>query len=141
MSENKNERLIKIRSGTGEVTLAKVSFSGRPYSIDFDHESVGKLTADGPDLFECLCRIRVQLEPLGFILLCAGARKDVYPSGMMRDMGGGRNAYVLRQGEQASLKNVVDIFNDCEIGDLATVSEQKANYENWLKSRGIKLKK
>ena len=53
-------------------------------------------TATAPDMFEALVRLRRQLEPDGLTVAVQGARRDTYPSGMARDMGGGMRVYVLR---------------------------------------------
>lgn len=49
----------------------------------------GPYTATGPDMFEALVRLRRQLEPEGLMIAVQGSRRDTYPSGMARDMGGG----------------------------------------------------
>ncbi|HEY3606445.1 MAG TPA: hypothetical protein VGL06_03045, partial [Pseudonocardiaceae bacterium] len=57
-------------------------------------------TATGPDMFETLVRLRRQPEPDGLMIAVQGSRRDTYPSGMARDMGGGRRVYVLHLGRQ-----------------------------------------
>ena len=91
-------------------------------------------TATGPDMFETLVRLRRQLEPDGFMIAVAGSRPDTYPSGMMRDMGGGMRVHVNRPGLAASPDDVVDTLADAPIGFLATVDEQKANFQRWWNS-------
>jgi hypothetical protein len=56
---------------------------------------------------------------------------------MMREMGGGRNAYVLHEGQKTRRDDVVDIFAAHKSDKIATVSEQTEFYKNWLKSIGI----
>jgi hypothetical protein len=55
-------------------------------------------TATGPDMFEALVRLRRQLEPDGLMVAVQGSRRDTYPSGMARDMGGGLQVYLMRPG-------------------------------------------
>jgi hypothetical protein len=55
-------------------------------------------TATGPDMFEALVRLRRQLEPDGLMVAVQGSRRDTYPSGMARDMGGGMQVYIMRPG-------------------------------------------
>ena len=88
----------------------------------------------GRDLFEALIALRYTLEAKGAALLCAGARRDVFPSGMQRDMAGGRKAYVIRLGVHATVKNIVDIFDPADAAQVTSVSEQRAFFEEWLKS-------
>src|SRR5208282_5060184 len=47
------------------------------------------------DAYKAMQALREYLEAKGCQLLCAGARPDVFPSAMSRDMGGGRLAYVF----------------------------------------------
>ena len=58
-------------------------------------------TATGPDMFEALVRLRRQLEPDGLMVAVQGSRRDTYPSGMARDMGGGMQVYIMRPGRRA----------------------------------------
>jgi hypothetical protein len=58
-------------------------------------------TATGADMFEALVRLRRQLEPDGLVVAVQGARRDTYPSGMARDMGGGMQIYVIGPARRA----------------------------------------
>ena len=86
------------------------------------------------DLFEALIALRNTLEEKGAVLLCAGARRDVFPSGMQRDMAGGGKAYVIRLGVHATVKNILDIFDPADAAQVTSVSDQRAFFEEWLKS-------
>jgi hypothetical protein len=88
-------------------------------------------TATGPDAFEALVRIRRQLEPDGLAVAVQGARRDTYPSGMARDMGGGMKVYSLRLGVPGR-PELVKTFDDAEPEQLGTVDEQKAFNSEWL---------
>ncbi|RKE17927.1 hypothetical protein [Streptomyces sp. TLI_171] len=81
-------------------------------------------------LFDALSRLRPQIEPLGFQLLCNGARIDAYPSGMSRDMGGGRTLYVLTPGRTPRQR--VAVFDRAAPSSVGTVAAQPAFYESWL---------
>lgn len=82
----------------------------------------------GSDFFGCLIDARLVLESRGLLLCCQGARSDVFPSGMQRQMGLGRVARLLtrdvdRQGE-------VDIFAAAKPHEVVSVQRQKvAVYE------------
>lgn len=91
-------------------------------------------TATGPDLFEALVRLRRQLEPNGLMIGVQGARRDTYPSGMARDMGGGMQVYVLRPGRRGS-QDLVKTLGDAPLGLLATVDEQRAFADAWRADR------
>jgi hypothetical protein len=65
-----------------------------------------------------------------------GCRRDAFPSGMARDMGGGEVIYVIRPGQVARLDEAVDTLADAAVGELATIDEQRAYWEAWLQQPG-----
>jgi len=89
------------------------------------------------DLYEAMRALREYLEAKDCQLLCAGARPDVFPSGMSRDMGGGRKACVIHPGKQAT--ELVDIFDYAEPALVGTVQQQREYDEAWLASLRAKL--
>jgi hypothetical protein len=89
-------------------------------------------TATAPDMFEALVRLRRQLEPDGLMVAVQGARRDTYPSGMARDMGGGMQAYVIRPGLRARREDLVKTLDDAPPGQIATVDQQREFAEAWL---------
>jgi hypothetical protein len=89
-------------------------------------------TATGPDMFEALVRLRRQLEPDGLMVAVQGSRRDAYPSGMARDMGGGMGVYVMRPGLTVRLEYMVQTLDDAPPDQLATVAEQQAFFTAWL---------
>ncbi|WP_433408909.1 hypothetical protein ACQPZU_01050 [Saccharomonospora azurea] len=91
----------------------------------------GPYTATGPDMFEALVRLRRQLEPEGLMIAVQGARRDTFPSGMARDMGEGKQVYVLRPGQPANRDDLVETLADAPLAQLATVDEQRAFFETW----------
>jgi hypothetical protein len=92
-------------------------------------------TATGSDMFMALVRLRRQLEPDGLMVAVQGARRDTYPSGMARDMGGGLQVYVMRPGLPARLEDTVKTLDDASPDQLATVDEQRAAFDAWLAER------
>ncbi|CAN3985909.1 hypothetical protein [Kitasatospora purpeofusca] len=87
-------------------------------------------SAEGDDIFDALSHIRLQIEPLGYQLLCNGARIDAYPSGMSRDMSGGTVLYVLKLGRGAQQR--VSIFDRAAPASVGTVAAQREFFESWL---------
>jgi hypothetical protein len=81
---------------------------------------------EGDDLFECLINARLELESRGLLLCCQGCRPDVFPSGMLRQMNGGRFAYQLHRNAPLSEADIVDIFAQAEPNAVASVSGQRA---------------
>ncbi len=103
-----------------------------------DHPRV-ELVGDGPtgthvavadDLFEALRLIRRDLEPLGWRLAVNGARRDTWPSGMLRDQLVGAAVYVLPP-DPRQVPEVVATFGPAADELLATVAEQEDAWEAW----------
>lgn len=88
-------------------------------------------TATGPDMFEALVRLRRQLEPDGLMVAVQGSRRDTYPSGMARDMGGGMRVYVMRPGLHGRREDLLNTLEDAPHDQIATVEEQRASAEAW----------
>ena len=97
----------------------------------------GLVSGDGPDMFEALVQVRRQIEANGWLIAVQGARRDTYPSGMARDMGGGEKVYILRSGEQTRLEDLVDTIASADPSIIATVDQQEEYWESWRsESRG-----
>jgi hypothetical protein len=90
--------------------------------------------AEASDLFAALCQVRRQLEARDVVLCCAGARRDVWPSGMARDMGQGLKAYQLSLPRTAERPPLVGIFDPASSEDVGTVAEQEAFAQAWRDS-------
>ncbi|GBR17221.1 hypothetical protein AA0616_0993 [Komagataeibacter nataicola NRIC 0616] len=78
--------------------------------------------------------MHLALEKEGIRFLCIGARPDIMASGMSRNMSGGRKVYVIRQGEQADRRNIVDIFDHAPPDRTGTVQQQRDFATRWLAS-------
>jgi hypothetical protein len=84
-----------------------------------------RVKGEARDLFAALAVARRELETQGVQLACNGARLDVWPSGMLRQTGYGRRAYVLTMPPTVVQPSTVDIFEPApESSVLATVDEQ-----------------
>lgn len=84
---------------------------------------------DRYDYFGAMLDLRLSLEQHGILLMCIGARRDVWPSGMQRDMGQGLCATQRNwNGMNVSYES---IFEEIAPEDVALVEEQK-QYVNWL---------
>ena len=93
-------------------------------------------TATGPDMFEALVRLRRQLEPDGLMVAVQGSRRDTYPSGMARDMGGGMQVYILRPGLRGRRGDLVKTLDDASPDQIATLDEQRAFADAWRAEQG-----
>ncbi|MEM9701406.1 MAG: hypothetical protein AAF907_03030, partial [Planctomycetota bacterium] len=110
-------------SGNGAYALSsKLPVTGEP------------VTARASDCFKALQSLREQAATAGWALHCMGARRNVWPSGMARDMGGGLKAYLMTMGKHARREDLVGIFEPDDAPDGSTVAEQKAFFEKWLDS-------
>jgi hypothetical protein len=83
----------------------------------------GERHFDASDYYECLRAFRRVIEPDGFRVLCQGARPNVFPSAMARQMGSALKSYVLTLGQPAF--DLVETFDPVEdIASVGTVEEQ-----------------
>jgi ClpA/ClpB-like protein len=113
---------LRAPSGSGERFRMQLEWSGDPIQVD------------AGDLFEALVQVRGRLEPEGWFVAVQGARLDVYPSAMQREMASGLNAYVLPTDEPTRLQDIVETLDPAEPGTLATVAAQRAHAEDWERS-------
>ena len=81
----------------------------------------------GLDLFDSLTSLRGALEAEGILICIEGARADVYPSGMSRQMGGGRRAYRHVPGRRPDRSDLVDIFDATCCSGVVSVDDQLAS--------------
>jgi hypothetical protein len=130
------EVVVRIKTPSGDVQDIRglVGVDDRGYTLELEIPNRGPHRAAGPDQFECFLRIRAELEPEGFRFLVNGARRNVWPSGMGRDMGGGRQAYVLVVGKPGR-PELVDIFEPADEDQIAIVQEQSDFIQTWLDDR------
>jgi hypothetical protein len=115
-------QVIQI-SRAGEVQEATISwrFAADHWVVEIVSRDFGTHEAEADDAFEALCLLRGTLEPEGWRIGVAGARADVWPSGMARDQGGGLSAYRLT-GEGG----VVNTFEPVDPATVVTLAEQRA---------------
>jgi hypothetical protein len=78
------------------------------------------------DLFESLVALRRALKEDGLRICCLGALPDVYPSGMSRQMSGGRKAY--RHVPGGTSIELVDIFEPAPCDAVVDVETQLARH-------------
>jgi len=85
------------------------------------------------NIFDSVVELRKKLELNNIYLLCNASAINVYPSGMQKEFGGTK-AYKLQMGKQATLSDVVDIFDyDSEL-KIGSVKEQEEFFESWIES-------
>lgn len=97
--------------------------------VEVEAADVGQVEARADDAFEALCVVREQLESAGWRIGVAGAQREVWPSGMSRDQGGGLVAYRMTAEGAAGM---VDTFEPVDPATVATVAEQRSGIERLL---------
>lgn len=125
---------LQRRDGSYETVRLDIA-DGPPWNLTL-HLQDAVREIQGRDLFDALMNLRRDLERAGVRVLCAGARCNVFPSGMSRSMSAGRKAYRLIMGHPAAGRDLVDIFEPADEQDLCTVEEQEAFFAAWLRSIG-----
>jgi hypothetical protein len=94
-----------------------------------------RVRGEARDLFAALAEARRELEVHGVQLACHGARLDVWPSGMLRQAGYGRRAYVLTMPPTSGRPQTVDIFEPAPKSSvLATADEQREWFHRYWDS-------
>jgi hypothetical protein len=120
---------LKIQDERGFILDAQVEYFSHSWPnwiLEFTSPITEKLSFTETDVFECLTQLRLELAKHGCKPLCAGARLDVYSSGMARDMGNGLSAQVMSAEPTTEWEDVqhVHIFDYAEPDSIASVEEQ-----------------
>lgn len=128
---------VQVQGADGAVTEATLSYSRQPpWRMELELPGQLPLSQEKGDLFECMQGIRLELEKSNCLLLCNGARRDVYPSSMSRDMGGGFVAYAHSMGRSPERADIVKIVERAAADLVSTVAEQQDFYSRWTRSLG-----
>lgn len=126
-------RALQAQLSDGRIEECSITFSTvPPWRIVVNGLGFSGEEFEASDLFETLVALRTALDRRGIKLLCAGARVDVYPSGMSRGMGGGRKAYVTTVGKPTAIADLVDIFYPALPEQVGSVLEQRAHHVQWM---------
>jgi hypothetical protein len=138
---NKTTRTLNIRHNNGHIIVGEIEYFIFGYdqecTLEFNSSLTEKLMFTESDFFECLIMLREELDRFSYYPLCNGARIDVYPSGMCRDMGNGLCAYIHAPNKQVDMEDLVDIFDYANPDLIASVDEQRKFYRSLI-NRGIK---
>jgi hypothetical protein len=94
------------------------------------------LSSTEGDCFAALQEIRREAEGRGWQICCKGARQNVWPSQMSRQMSGGRMVFLLEMGRPARMDDLVEIFDQDAPEMYSTVAAQEEFAENWFQSLG-----
>jgi hypothetical protein len=128
-------KTLKVRHKDGTIEGCSIEIAQAPnWKLIFSGAGLTNHQFSGDDLFDALISMRLTLEKIGVQTLCAGARRDVFPSGMSRDMSGGRKAYATRLGAPALRADLLDIFDYSDVDSVGSVEQQKMFHEKWIAS-------
>jgi hypothetical protein len=137
MSETKS---VQVRFPDGTISKCAIELSvSSTFKLVFSGIDLETQEFFGEDFFDALIGLRLELEKRWIQLLCAGSRPDVWPSGMGRDMSGGRKAYVTHMDAPSRESDLVDIFDYADPASVGSVAEQKAFHEEFTRSVRKKL--
>jgi hypothetical protein len=138
---DKTSRLLEITNNKGDQIVAQIEHFildyDRKCTLEFNCSLTGKLIFIESDFFECLINLRKELDKYDYYPLCNGARVDVYPSGMCRDMGNGLVAYIQIPNKQVNSEDLVNIFDFAESNLIASVDKQYKFYKSLIYSEII----
>lgn len=125
----------------GRVSTALLTVLERPNSsLQLVSEGFDSGVIEDEKVYYCLKKLHKKLDVLGIKLLCNGCRRDVRPSRMSIDMGGGTLAYKHVLGRKPTENDLVNIFDPTDdLESIVSVEEQDEYYKQWLRSIGIKI--
>ena len=128
-------KVISILQSDGGILSFSINLEGEYGGIKISW-SQGNLNGEvhAEDYFAGLIQVREIFSKKNIVVLCNGARYDVYPSRMSRQMSKGIKAYALTLGRQTSQADLVDIFGLADLNKIGTPQQQKDYYEKWLNS-------
>lgn len=86
------------------------------------------------DYFEALGELREAVAHVPLMIVCYGASRHVFPSGISRSMSQGTIADKLSVGQPARMADVVNIVESGPDVDVTTVEEQQHFFQHWLAS-------
>ncbi len=133
MPDSNLEYRVKLRAESGAISEARIYHDAARKDhrliLELDGE---RLIGEGYDYWDGFCNLRKELARRKLIPLCYGASKNVFPSGMSRDMGGGLTAYKTIIGQPGGeLVGIFDRGDDIEPVDVET---QALFHREWFES-------
>ncbi|MBD2798479.1 hypothetical protein ID856_18605 [Xenorhabdus sp. 18] len=129
--EKKNIKII-MNGKTEKAELHLITYPDRHCCLRIFHNHNQLAESNDTDYFSCFAELRNKLKDI--IFLCKGAKINVFPSAMQRDMGLGRVAYETTLGQRGLPENQVHIFDfeDKDV-DVSPEEQEKFHYE-WFES-------
>lgn len=121
------DQTLHVRTAVGAPEIWRVEYSvGEPWRLSLVDPDESRLDATGNDLYDCLKQIRRQTDPVGILLCCNGARKNVRPSGFLSSSLGAISVYKIHRWRASMPWDLVDLFAYAPPRQIATLEEQAA---------------
>ena len=135
MKDENNMEILEINIiNNGKIEKNKLFLSEIEDEINLKIEIERTIYFSKSDnIFDSIVELPKKLELKNIYLLCNASAINVYPSGMQKEFGGTK-AYKLQMWKQATLSDVVDIFDYDNELKISSVKEQEEFYENWIES-------
>ncbi|CBJ80437.1 conserved hypothetical protein [Xenorhabdus bovienii str. Jollieti] len=129
-----DKRKIKIilNGEMEEAELHMITSPNRHCCLKIFHNNNQLAESNDTDYFSCFADLRNQLKNI--IFLCKGAKINVYPSAMSRDMSDGIVAYETTLGQPGLPENQVHIFDFEDKYVDITPEEQRKFHSQWFES-------
>jgi hypothetical protein len=123
------EFAIVAADGSREMCRYRGGYIAHPKftrcALDIDSATFGRCSFENADLFWTLIDFRKVVEPVSWRVLCNGARRDAWPSGMLGSICAGTGVYLLSgRNDSDGLLPVLDTFGPALSAEVATVEEQ-----------------
>ncbi|MGJ0626391.1 hypothetical protein [Xenorhabdus bovienii] len=132
MKERKTEIKVIMNGKEENAKLSLISTEKRECFLRISIADIYQGEFSGLDFFACFAKLREELKDI--IFLCKGAKINVYPSSMSRDMALGMAAYEHTLGKEATREDLVGTF-DFEANDVAvSPNEQREYFYQWVES-------
>lgn len=127
-------RAVRVATSKGDETWdLAIERAGRDWLLALAGHSTS-WSAEGPDLFEALRHLRVQLDGAGILLCVNGSRPEAWASGMQRDMGEGRVVYLCTIPRDATRPLQVETLAEANADEVGSVIAQDEFHERWMAS-------
>jgi len=116
-----------------EVQAAELEIiTGKPCILKVRLKNGDEIESVGDDFFECFKSLRNSNKSI--VYYCKGAKKNVLPSRMTRQMTMGLTAYETVLGQQARKEDLVDIFDFDDENIVSDPQEQDEYQKEWFAS-------
>ena len=126
---------VELQDESGRIVSGQLYCSTQPpWRMSLLVADIVNLQCQERDLFECMVVLRQHLSKQRWLLLCNGARTDVYPSGMSREMSGGMMAYRHQLGIKPTRDDLVSILDYAPPESIGTPEEQRQYRTSWMQS-------